>query len=248
MRRRRDPNLQRFLIDGERVVIDVRQHWGVIAVPVLCTLAGLVVVLWVDAHIRVDAGGLARVLWLLWFVLLGWLVFQIVQWRHDRFIATDKRLLLDYGLFTQKVAMMPLIKVTDMSYHRSVPGRLLGYGRFVLESAGQDQALHRVDWVPHPDTTYRIICTEIFGVPSHERVTDPDRDDGYLDDGIAGSSGSDSVPVVSPLSRSGMRSDRSVVDERWSYSQAIPLHQLGDSSPLPSGEVIYSSDLERRRR
>ena len=159
MRRRRDPNLQRFLLDGERVVIDVRQHWGVIAVPVLCTLAGLVVVLWVDAHIHVDAGGLARVLWLLWFVLLGWMVFQIIQWRHDRFIATDKRLLLDYGLFTQKVAMMPLIKVTDMSYQRSVPGRLLGYGRFVLESAGQDQALHQVDWVPHPDTTYRIICT-----------------------------------------------------------------------------------------
>ncbi len=200
------------------------------------------------------------------------MVFQVAQWRHDRFIATDKRLLLNYGLFTQKVAMMPLIKVTDMSYQRSVPGRLFGYGRFILESAGQDQALRRVDWVPHPDVTYRIICTEIFGVPSRERVTDPDRDDGYLDDGISGSPGGPAAPVVSPLGgsdgsgmrsdSSGMRSDRSdrwaessdmwsdssVVDERWSYSQAIPLHQMGDASPMPSGEVIYSSDDERRRR
>jgi membrane protein YdbS with pleckstrin-like domain len=266
MRRRRDPNLQRFLLEGERVVVDVRQHWGVIALPVLYTLAGLFVVMWVDARIRVDAGSFARLLWLLWFVLLGWMVFQVAQWRHDRFIATDKRLLLSYGLFTQKVAMMPLIKVTDMSYQRSVPGRLFGYGRFILESAGQDQALRRVDWVPHPDVTYRIICTEIFGVPSRERVTDPDRDDGYLDGGTAGTRGGPPGPVVSPLGGSGMPSegsgmpsdrwsdgserwgDSTAVDERWSYSQAIPLHQMGDASPMPSGEVIYSSDDERRRR
>ena len=114
------------------MVVDVRQHWGVIALPVVCTLAGLFVTMWVDARIRVDGGGIARLLWLLWFVLLGWLGFQVAQWRHDRFIATDKRLLLNYGLFTQKVAMMPLIKVTDMSYQRSVPGRIFGYGRFVL--------------------------------------------------------------------------------------------------------------------
>jgi len=263
MRRRRDPNLQRFLLEGERVVVDVRQHWGVITLPVLYTLAGLFVTMWVDARIRVDGGVFARALWLLWFVLLVWMVFQVAQWRHDRFIATDKRLLLNYGLFTQKVAMMPLIKVTDMSYQRSVPGRIFGYGRFILESAGQDQALRQVDWVPHPDVTYRIICTEIFGVPSRERVTDPDRDDGYLDDGTGGSAAA--VPVVSPLvnplggavvrsagpvqSRgSGMPSGGSAVDERWSYSQAIPLHQYGDSSPMPSGEVIYSSDAERRRR
>jgi membrane protein YdbS with pleckstrin-like domain len=255
MRRRRDPHLQRFLLEGERVVVDVRQHWGVIALPIVYTLAGLFATMWVDARIRVEGGGFARALWLLWFVLLGWLGFQIAQWRHDRFIATDKRLLLNYGLFTQKVAMMPLIKVTDMSYQRSVPGRIFGYGRFVLESAGQDQALRQVDWVPHPDATYRILCTEIFGVPSRERVTDPDRDDGYLDDGTGGSPAGPQAAVVSPLSGaetrsggSGMRSGGSAVDERWSYSRAIPLHQYGDSAPMPSGEVIYSSDAERRRR
>ena len=208
MRRRRDPNLQRFLLEGERVVVDVRQHWGVIALPVLYTLAGLFVTMWVDARIRVDGGVFARALWLLWFVLLGWMLFQVAQWRHDRFIATDKRLLLNYGLFTQKVAMMPLIKVTDMSYQRSVPGRIFGYGRFILESAGQDQALRRVDWVPHPDVTYRIICTEIFGVPSRERVTDPDRDDGYLDDGTGGSAAA-AAPVVSPLGGAVVRAAES---------------------------------------
>ena len=252
MARRRDPKLRRFLLDGERVVVDVRQHWFVIAGPVAGTVLALFLVMWVDARVRVDAGAIARVLWFAWFVMLVWMVFQIAQWRHDRFIATDKRLLLDYGLITQKIAMMPFIKVTDMSYHRTVPGRIFGYGEFILESAGQEQALRKVEWVPHPDATYRIICAEIFGLPTPQRIADPGRDEGFFDDGTGSSPASAVQQLANPLgrrsSRAGMRTGGSAVEERWSYSRAIPLHQRGDSSPIPSGEVIYSSDAERRRR
>jgi len=243
------------------VVVDVRQHWFVIAGPIAWTLIALFFVMWVDARVRVDAGVIARVLWFAWFIMLGWMVFQIAQWRHDRFIATNKRLLLYYGLVTQKIAMMPFIKVTDMSYRRTIPGRILGYGQFVLESAGQDQALRKVDWVPHPDTTYRIICAEIFGMPNQQRVADPDRDDGFYDDGGGGrSSVSRALRVVNPLGRSGANRSRGVsvsaVEERSSYSRAIPLHQrgqsslhpTGESSLPPTGETLYSSDDERRRR
>ena len=252
MARRRDPKLRRFLLDGERVVVDVRQHWFVIAGPVGGTVVALFLVLWVDARVRVDAGAIARVLWFAWFIMLVWMVFQVAQWRHDRFIATDKRLLLDYGLITKKIAMMPFIKVTDMSYHRTVPGRIFGYGEFILESAGQEQALRKVEWVPHPDATYRIICAEIFGLPTPQRIADPGRDEGFFDDGTGSSPASAVQQLANPLgrrsSRAGMRTGGSAVEERWSYSRAIPLHQRGDSSPIPSGEVIYSSDAERRRR
>jgi hypothetical protein len=40
----------------------------------------------------------------------------------------------------KKVNMMPLTKVTDMSFQRSSVGRILGYGEFILESVGQAQA------------------------------------------------------------------------------------------------------------
>jgi membrane protein YdbS with pleckstrin-like domain len=251
VQRRRDPKLRRFLLDGERVVVDVRQHWFVIVGPIAYTVFALFLVMWVDARVRVDAGVIARVLWFAWFIMVGWMAFQILQWRHDRFIATDKRLLLDYGLITQKIAMMPFIKVTDMSYRRTIPGRIFGYGQFVLESAGQDQALRQIDWVPHPDTTYRIICSEIFGLPGRDRVADPDRYDGFVDDGT-GSPASRSSMFANPLGRSragaSTRAGRSPIDETWSRSRAIPLHERGRSSPIPSGEVIYSSDAERRRR
>lgn len=163
MRGRHD-ELDRYLLDGERLVTAVHQHWGKIAEPVTTTLLGTIVALWVDAAVPASLRLVSTVVWWLWFALLARLVYLIVEWRHDWFVATDKRLLLFYGFITRKVSMMPLMKVTDMSYERSIPGRLLGYGRFVMESAGQDQALHEVNWVPRPDANYRAICAEIFGV------------------------------------------------------------------------------------
>lgn len=154
--------LDRYLLDGERLVTAVHQHWGKVAEPVGSALASGALVLWVDANIPVRFGLASTILWWAWFAVVGRAAYKVAEWRHDWFVATDKRLLLFYGFVTRKVSMMPLSKVTDMSYTRSIPGRLLGYGRFVMESAGHDQALREVHWVPDPDTSYRAICTEIF--------------------------------------------------------------------------------------
>ena len=166
-----------ILLPGERLVTAVRAHWAKLAEPV-ATIAlaldrGRVGRL--QRH-EVDPGASARSsggssspcsLRLLWCLL---------DWSHNWFVATDKRLLLRYGLISHKVAMMPLLKVTDMSYVRSIPGQFLGYGKFVLESAGQDQALREVKWVPNPDQTYRDICAEIFHiVPPRRRGLRGDR-------------------------------------------------------------------------
>ena len=164
--------LGRYLLDGERVLTAVHQHWAKVAEPVASVLAGLVLVLALDSWLSAGLVVVANLLWWVWFAAILRALWKILEWRHDWFVATDKRLILTYGLITQKVAMMPLAKVTDMSYNRSPAGRLLGYGTFVMESAGQDQALHSVKWVADPDHTYRAICAEIFGVDDHERVFD----------------------------------------------------------------------------
>ncbi len=165
---RRHVELDRYLLDGERLVTAVHQHWGKVAEPVALAVAGLVVALWADARVAASVGIISTIVWWAWFALVIRAAYRVAEWRHDWFVATDKRLLLFYGFITRKVSMMPLAKVTDMSYERSIPGRLLGYGRFVMESAGQDQALREVNWVPQPDHHYRAICAEIFGVADHE--------------------------------------------------------------------------------
>lgn len=175
-----DPHLRRYLLDGEHIVIAVRQHWGKVAEPVLTAVVTLLLVVWAGVELPQSMGRAADGLWWLWFLVLARTAWLLLAWRADWFLATDNRLLLTYGLITRRVSMMPLSKVTDMSYTRSLPGRIFGWGRFVMESAGQEQALREVNWIPHPDQTYRAICAEIFDVEDHDKVSN-DTDVAHLD-------------------------------------------------------------------
>jgi uncharacterized membrane protein YdbT with pleckstrin-like domain len=87
---------------------------------------------------------------------------KVWEWSVDYFVVTSQRFLLAQGLITRKVNMMPLAKVTDMSFQRSTIGRVLGYGEFIVESAGQDQALRNVRFIPYPEQLYLEVCGLIF--------------------------------------------------------------------------------------
>ena len=154
--------LRKYVLPGERVVLTRRSHWGKLAEPALSTFVGFVVVAWLVEVAATAVGTNSEWLWWLWVAVLVRLVWKVLDWRNEWFVATDKRMLLLYGLVTKKVSMMPLVKVTDMRYSRSIAGRVLGYGEFLLESAGQDQALSRISWVANPDSTYRELCAIIF--------------------------------------------------------------------------------------
>ena len=186
MSQRRDdvpPGLDPILLPGERLVVAVRSHWVSVAEPVASATLALVVAIWVDSNVTRSSQAVGTIVWWLFLAVLARMLWMLLDWHHSWFVATDKRLLMRYGIITHKVAMMPLMKVTDMSYVRSIPGQLLGYGRFVLESAGQDQALREVKWVPQPDDTYRAICAEIFHItPPAKAVVGFDGGDGIDDD------------------------------------------------------------------
>ncbi len=155
--------LDRYLLDDETPVVATRQHWARLAEPFLTALLALLAVGALTASLDPGAQRLGTALWVLWFVVMARALWRLLEWHNEWFVATDRRILLVYGLVTHKVAMMPLRKVTDMNYGRSLMGRLLGYGQFVLESAGQDQAMRTIGWVPEPDEKYRRICATIFG-------------------------------------------------------------------------------------
>ncbi|HEX8008488.1 MAG TPA: PH domain-containing protein [Trebonia sp.] len=102
------------------------------------------------------------IIWLAWLVLAARFLANLFLWLESYFIITTQRLLLATGIFTRTVNMLPLTKVTDMSFRRSALGRLLGYGEFIVESAGLDQALRRIDHLPYPEQLYLEVCGLIF--------------------------------------------------------------------------------------
>ena len=155
-------SVNRYLLPHERQVITVHQHPAVLIMPILWVLVGLAVAGWLSEAVAHGNGTVILVIWILWGIVFLRLVVKAVEWGHTYFVVTSQRMLLSTGLVTHNVNMMPLTKVTDMSFKRTGPGRILGYGEFVVESAGQDQALSNIKFLPYPEQLYLEVCGLIF--------------------------------------------------------------------------------------
>lgn len=182
-----DRELEKYVVQGREVVhVKVRKHW-MSEIKTTATMFGLLgVALFVDITAPPTPGGavLAQLAWGAWLISLVWFSWRWLNWRRDWFVATDKRFLMFYGFITRRVAMMPLVKVTDLTYNMSILGRIFHYGDFTLESAGQHQALNSIDFIPDADRHYRIIMDILFGDDEDEEYAQaPDANDWDLDEG-----------------------------------------------------------------
>ncbi|WP_184585126.1 PH domain-containing protein [Lipingzhangella halophila] len=155
-------SVNRYLLPHEQDVVTIRRHPAVLMVPVSAVLGALIFAGIVSNTPLVASSAVLAVIWWLWLLVLVWFVWRVAEWSVDYFVITSARLLLTTGLITRQVNMMPLSKVTDMRFERSLVGRFLGYGTFVMESAGQDQALSRIHFVPYPEQLYLEVVGLIF--------------------------------------------------------------------------------------
>jgi membrane protein YdbS with pleckstrin-like domain len=189
-------------------VVATRRHWAVLlaptvkAAPVLA-LGGWLLLLDPENRFTTTAGFL---------VLVGALVYLALragEWWMRHFIVTNRRVLLTSGIVVRTVALMPLRRITDLTWKETLVGQLLGYGTFRFESAGQEQALSEITYLPRADLLYRRVSGLLFGGG----------------DGGASGSGDDEGNVEPPPGRDG------------SGSGAPPPGTGGqrDTQPIPRG-------------
>lgn len=156
------PDTARYLLPTERAEITIRRHWAVLAGDTVQAVLLLTVGVLLARLLSEVRFAQMVVIYLSVFAVARW-CWAIYEWYRETLIVTDKRLLLLTGIITRNVAIMPLVKVTDLTFNRSATGLLLGYGKFVVESAGQDQALSTIDFVPQPEKLYIQISQLLFG-------------------------------------------------------------------------------------
>ena len=133
--------------EGEQVV-DLVRHLGVVYVVPALELVG-VLGLWLIALLGPIQLG--------WFFLVAGLVlaghacYLVARESRDVFVITDMRVFRASGVFSVRIATMPITRILDITVEKPLVGRLLGYGHFVFESAAQAQGLRDIRFIGDPD-------------------------------------------------------------------------------------------------
>lgn len=144
--------VSRYVPPTESVAVVAHRHIAALAKPLAITVAA-------GALFGLTPSSFTGMILLAALLYFSW---NALEWHFDRLLVTDLRVIRARGLITRRISTMPVTKVTDMTYRRTLPGRLLGYGALVLETAGQNQALSFINYIPDPDHFYRSVA-EVVG-------------------------------------------------------------------------------------
>ena len=94
--------------------------------------------------VDLDAGWVFIILALALMAHAAWVV---VRERRECFVITNMRVFRLHGVLVYHLATMPLSRILDISVTKPLPGRILGFGHFVFESAAQEQGLKEIRYV-----------------------------------------------------------------------------------------------------
>ncbi|MCL3820140.1 PH domain-containing protein [Aeromicrobium wangtongii] len=154
-----DQDVARHLLsdEGEMVIDLVRHHWIVYWRAVAEVIAAvLLLVLAVVGPISLG--------WIFIVLFLGLVlhaVYLTAREQRDVFVITNMRVFRMSGVFSVRIATMPITRILDITVEKPLLGRLIGFGHFIFESAAQAQGLRHIRFIGDPDardlTIQRVI-------------------------------------------------------------------------------------------
>ena len=166
----------------ERVVIHTRTHAKVLILPavalVLLSLAtGFGAALLPEtaqpvSQLVVALVGLVLVTW--------WAVLPFLRWWTTTYTVTDRRLIMRSGILTRVGKDMPLVRINDVSYQRSLLDRMLGCGTLYIQTAAEGGTI-TLDDVPNVERLHVEMTELLFGTTPdtlHARAVQADREGG----------------------------------------------------------------------
>ena len=110
--------IDEYLLPTERRVIRVRQHFAVMLKDVLVTTLFLLLMVVAQRYLPPSVLVDNLTFYLSLVAVIRYTVLTILWW-IERIVITDKRVMLAQGFIVHRVGMMPLSKVTDLTFQRS---------------------------------------------------------------------------------------------------------------------------------
>jgi len=161
---------RKLLGEGEHVEVQVRTHAKKLIPAALLLILLAAAVGFGCALVPPDATPVGQsVVIIVGLVLFVWWCFvPFLRWRTTTYTITNRRVLTRSGIFTKTGTDLPLIRVNDVSYDRSLMDRLLGCGTLRIQTAGENGTVI-LDDVPDVQRVHVIMSELLFGEVAGER-------------------------------------------------------------------------------
>jgi membrane protein YdbS with pleckstrin-like domain len=98
-----------------------------------------------------------------------------LRWRHRTYTVTNHRLITRQGILTRTGHDLPLMRVNDVSYQRSLSDRLLGCGTLYVQTAAEGALV--LDDVPEVGRVHQTMTELLFDSSPAQLASGPPDDD-----------------------------------------------------------------------
>lgn len=155
---------KKWLGEDEQVILHLRKHAKALILPALALVivaaaAGVGAALLPGEYQPIGqlvVVGLAAVL------TIWWTVLPFLRWRTTTYTITNRRVITRRGILSKEGKDMPLMRINDVSYERSLVDRLLGCGTLNIATAA-DAPPVVLDDVPDVERVHVTMTELLFG-------------------------------------------------------------------------------------
>ena len=161
----------KLLNEGEHVLISTRTHVKALLVPALALilvagLAGYLTSLPSGEH----AGIWRLVTWVVAGALIVWFcVAPFLRWLLRTYTFTNRRLITRNGVLTRRGHDIPLTRISDVAYEKSLADRIFGCGTLIVSDASEHGRVTLHD-IPRVEHVQLLVSDEL-----HQRIGQGDR-------------------------------------------------------------------------
>ena len=155
---------QKSLGADERVVIHTRTHAKVLILPAVALVLLSLAIGFGAAMMPESAGTIGQLVVALVGLVLAiwWVVLPFLRWWTTTYTVTDRRLIMRSGILTRVGKDMPLMRINDVSYQRSLLDRVLGCGTLYIQTAAEGGTI-KLDDVPNVERLHVEMTELLFG-------------------------------------------------------------------------------------
>ena len=161
---------RKLLGDGEYVEVHVRTHAKALIVPAIVLILLGAAVGFGAALMPAEFTPIGQyVLLVVALVEMIWGVLRpFLVWWNTTYTVTNRRLITRTGILNKTGKDLPLTRVNDVSYERSLTDRILGCGTLLIQTAAEDGTIVLND-IPDVQSVHVVMSELLFGEDVHRR-------------------------------------------------------------------------------